>query len=214
MSDRSSPTIRAAKDGPFEVSGLSSIRNANGDEVRCGDSVELCRCGESSDKPFCDYTHVGVGFSSERENPRQLDRERDYVGQQITVHDNRTICCHAEQCVKGLPAVFDGNARPWIMPDAADVPAIIEAINKCPSGALSYSIDGERVVKGDKEAVLTVQNKGAYHIRGAIQLTVEDSDIVPPVKDHYTLCRCGASKNKPFCDGAHHSVGFNDEGVW
>jgi uncharacterized Fe-S cluster protein YjdI len=70
------------------------------------------------------------------------DKRKSYVGKIITIHDNRRICSHAAECVNNLPSVFKLNSRPWIDPGAAEVEEIADTIKKCPSGALSYSING------------------------------------------------------------------------
>ena len=84
-------------------------------------------------------------------------------------------------------------------------------IRKCPSGALSYSIEGVEAPPAGGPPMITVTNDGPYTITGRVELVgVEFGDGAS--KDHYTLCRCGASKNKPFCDGSHWSIGFKDPG--
>ena len=106
-------------------------------------------------------------------------------------------------------AVFRMRQEPWIDPDGTSVEEIIETIKKCPSGALSYSIDDVEHLDKDRAPMVTVTNDGPYSVTGGIEL------IGVPFgegasTEHYTLCRCGASKNKPFCDGSHWGVGFKD----
>ena len=100
------------------------------------------------------------------------DKRKNYVGKGITIHDNRKICSHAAECVNNLPSVFKLNARPWINPDAAETKEeIVNTIKKCPSGALSYSIDGiEYRDHNETKPIITVSKGGPYHITGGIDL--------------------------------------------
>jgi hypothetical protein len=88
---------------------------------------------------------------------------------------------------------------------------VINTVRKCPSGALSYSVDGVEYrdpADGGKPQVRVIKN-GPYHVTGGIEL-VGAKWAQGASKEHYTLCRCGASKNKPFCDGMHREAGFTD----
>ena len=128
----------------------------------------------------------------------------------ITIHDNRKICCHAAECVENLSQVFRKNEKPWIQPDSGKPDEIIELIKKCPSGSLSYSVDGEKQTDFDENPCITVSKNGPLLVKGGIELSgVEFEDGVS--REHFTLCRCGASKNKPFCDGEHVGINFQDE---
>ena len=101
------------------------------------------------------------------------------------------------------------HAEPWIDPDGASVAEIIATIEKCPSGALSYARDGVEAPPPRREPMVTVTNDGPYAVTGGIELVgVPFGDGAS--REHYTLCRCGGSKNKPFCDGTHWSIGFKD----
>jgi hypothetical protein len=102
------------------------------------------------------------------------------------------------------------KTEPWIDPDGAQVEEIIEAVKRCPSGALSYSIDGVERRDQDRESMITVSKDGPYLVTGRVELEGE-SRAEGASEEHYTLCRCGASKNKPFCDGTHWYVKFTDD---
>jgi hypothetical protein len=104
------------------------------------------------------------------------------------------------------------DARPWINPDAEESEQIIKIIEKCPSGALSYSIDGiEYRDQNERKPMVTVLKDGPYAITGGIDLIGNDIQFAEGFsKEHYTLCRCGASNNKPFCDGTHRTISFKD----
>lgn len=172
--------------------------------------VALCRCGGSSNKPFCDGTHGTNGFSDANLAHGAHDKRDNYRGKHITIHDNRGICAHAGACTDNLSSVFKMGNEPWIDPDGAAVAEIIKTIQKCPSGALSYSIDGVEHRDQDREPMVTVTKDGPYAITGAIGL-IDQALAQGASSEHYTLCRCGASKNKPFCDGSHWRVGFKDD---
>jgi hypothetical protein len=105
--------------------------------------------------------------------------------------------------------VFLYGKEPWIDADGASVQEIIDTVRKCPSGALSYAIDGVEGAAPPREEMVTVTDNGPYAVTGGVELMgVEFGDGAS--KEHYTLCRCGASKNKPFCDGSHWEVRFRD----
>jgi CDGSH-type Zn-finger protein/uncharacterized Fe-S cluster protein YjdI len=228
------PKIMPLPNGPYYLLNdmkpkiVENIQNSKGEPLSTVTGVALCRCGASKNKPFCDGTHATIGFSSEnkgtekdgsREEKNKVikDKRKDYVGNKITVHDNRRICSHAAECVNNLASVFRLNARPWINPDAANVEEVINTIRKCPSGALSYSIDGiEHRDQNDRNPMVTVSKDGPYLITGGIELIGGDANNTIQFgdgasKEHYTLCRCGASNNKPFCDGMHEVINFKDD---
>ncbi|MGH7884661.1 MAG: CDGSH iron-sulfur domain-containing protein [Thermodesulfobacteriota bacterium] len=202
--------INVLEDGPFIVDNLPKLLNSKGNEIEIDEKIALCRCGASSNKPFCDGSHKKDGFKGKRENNASLKKERAYVGKEITIHDNRTICCHAGECVSNLNAVFDINSNPWINPDNAAQDEVIDVIKKCPSGALSYTINDLQTRDFERSSEINISKNGPYNVVGNIEISVSD-DLQPPSKDHYTLCRCGASKNKPYCDGSHSNINFVDE---
>lgn len=204
------PVIELRPDGPYVVKGLERLTNSKGDSLPVKPVMALCRCGGSANKPFCDGTHAKNGFSGARLGGGPKDRRRDHVGKRITIHDNRALCAHAGHCTEGLAAVFNSERRPWIDADGATVAEIIVAVRRCPSGALSYSIDGIEHRDQAGEAAIAVTKDGPYAVTGGAEL-VEVAMGEGASREHFTLCRCGASKNKPFCDGSHWDAGFRDE---
>lgn len=211
------PKIACLPNGPYYLIAETAavevpyLRRADGSACAVTRGVALCRCGGSENKPFCDGTHGTRRFSDQRTADQTQDRRVSYAGKRITIHDNRAICAHAGFCTDGLKSVFRMNQEPWIDPDGAGAQEIIDTIRKCPSGALSYSIDGVEHRDQAREPMVTVTDDGPYAITGGVELAG-----VPfgegASSEHYTLCRCGASKNKPFCDGSHWSAGFRDPG--
>lgn len=190
------PTIECKPNGPYVVKGLEGFEKA------------LCRCGGSATKPFCDGTHRKNGFAAPGAGGTAGKRD-DYHGRKITVHDNRAICAHAGHCTDGLAAVFKNGAEPWIAPDGAAAETIIQAVRSCPSGALSYSTDGVEQRDPSRPAGITVTKDGPYAVVGGVELNGQRW-AEGASSEHYTLCRCGGSKNKPFCDGSHWNIGFKD----
>jgi CDGSH-type Zn-finger protein len=209
------PTIACRPNGPYVLTNPAApespanLHRPGGEPLASTPAVFLCRCGGSKNKPFCDGTHKTNGFSDAREADPAKNRRKTYAGQAITVFDNRAICAHAGFCTDGLKEVFREEGRPWIDPDAAAVERVIATIEKCPSGALSYAINAIESKRSERPPEVLVSDNGPYDVSGGIELTgVTLGDGAPA--DHYTLCRCGASKNKPFCDGSHWKVGFRD----
>jgi CDGSH-type Zn-finger protein/uncharacterized Fe-S cluster protein YjdI len=203
------PVIECAPDGPYLVKNLVRLRNSRGENLATKPVAALCRCGRSSTKPYCDGTHKTVGFSGARGKGGGAPRA-SYAGRRLTIHDNRGICAHAGYCTEGVRAVFASGREPWIDPDGASVEKIIAVIEQCPSGALSYSLDGIEHRDQARAPSITVTESGPYAVVGGAQLV--GAEITRGAStEHFTLCRCGASKNKPFCDGSHWDIGFKDE---
>jgi CDGSH-type Zn-finger protein len=209
VSEKNSPRIQPAKDGPYLVEGLDDLRNRKGD-VETRPKMALCRCGESKSKPFCDGTHARIGFSSDKLEGRVPDQRDDYEGPEITIHDNRGICAHAGKCTDGLPSVFRLRQEPWIDPAAASGRQISEVVRTCPSGALSYSVDGQEHRDRDAEPSIFIAPNGPYVVTGGPEL-LDTERGEGASTEHFALCRCGGSKNKPFCDGTHWHKKFVDE---
>ena len=204
MSD-SRPQITPIKDGPLRVQGLKRLETKDG-PIECESAIALCRCGRSENKPFCDGTHAKIGFESKKMGGPNPDRRDEYVGKQVTIHDNRSICAHAGFCTDGLPSVFRMTQEPWIDPDCDTVQKIIETVESCPSGALSYSIDGvEKRDDEERPPSVFVAPSGPYALKGSCKLSDTEWGVEAST-EHFDLCRCGGSKNKPFCDGAHWTV--------
>lgn len=202
--------IECNKNGPYLVRNVMRLQNSMGEEIPTKKVMALCRCGGSVSKPFCDGTHAKIGFSGEKPTHGGLNKRDNYHGKGITVHDNRGICSHAGFCTDNLPSVFKLRIEPWIDPDGAEVEEIINTVRKCPSGALSYTIDNVEVKQQDREPMIKISKDGPYYITGGIELKDEPMGEGAS-KEHYTLCRCGGSKNRPFCDGTHWNIRFTDE---
>ncbi|GJQ62735.1 MAG: hypothetical protein SCALA702_17880 [Melioribacteraceae bacterium] len=194
------------KDGPLLLVNAEFIFGKNGEKIEAKEKSFLCRCGASSNKPFCDGTHNKTGYSSDREQTRSNDYYKTYEGKEIIINDNRTICSHAAVCVSKLAEVFDVENRPWINADGATAEKIKEVIKKCPSGALTFVEKDKVVTEWSENETVSFEKNGPYLFQGGIEI---ENDPQPPVNDHYVICRCGKSKNKPYCDGNHHNYKFD-----
>ena len=204
---KSKPEIRVSKNGPLVVEGLEGILGQKGETLASSERVALCRCGKSRSKPFCDGAHAKVGFQDKKLTGRLPDHVDNYPGKKITIHDNRGICSHAGFCTDRLKEVFRMGIEPWIDPDGAGVEKIVEIVRMCPSGALSYTIEEERHTAFETNPALKLDEDGPITVKGGIRLV--DVDKGQGASDeHYALCRCGGSKNKPFCDGTHWYINF------
>ena len=209
------PKLAALPNGPYylfastEATPVAHLQRSSGVQCSTARGVALCRCGGSNNKPFCDGTHSSNGFTSANTADATKNRREVFAGKGITVFDNRAICAHAGVCTDNLKTVFLYGKEPWIDADGASVQEVIDTIRRCPSGALSYDINGVQLAPPRREPMVTVTDNGPYAITGGMELmNVEFGDGAS--KEHYTLCRCGASKNKPFCDGSHWAINFRD----
>jgi CDGSH-type Zn-finger protein len=204
------PKIEPVKNGPHKVERLEKFRNSRDKDITVRPTMILCRCGESNNKPFCDGIHMQSGFTDGKEPDRVQDKMDHYEGKAITIHDNRGVCSHRGFCTDNLPTVFRMDKEPWIDPDGGEADEVARVIEMCPSGALSYTRDGELHKDLDREPAIIVSKDGPYDVQGGVEF-VDAEGNTPESKEHYTLCRCGHSKNKPFCSGQHWYVNFKDE---
>jgi len=210
MANQKKAKIEATKNGPLMATDISCFKTSKEETVKTSSPMALCRCGGSKRKPFCDGTHFKIGFNSDKLAGRQPDRVDDYQGTEITIHDNRGVCSHAGYCTDNLASVFRMRQEPWIDPNGAKVEEIIRVVRMCPSGALSFTINGKKHDSLERESSIKLSKDGPYKVAGGISL-IDSAGSNPQSSEHYTLCRCGGSKNKPFCDGTHWYIKFKDE---
>lgn len=132
--------------------------------------------------------------------------KRVYENDQIKVFWDSDKCIHVGNCTAGLPGVFNVQRRPWVDINAAAPEEIRRAVDTCPTGALSYEIVGEIT---DETATIRVLKDGPFKVSGKCRLLTDDGEEIEAGKV-FALCRCGASKKMPFCDGVHLRIGFKD----
>jgi len=140
-----------------------------------------------------------------------LPARRTYRGTNIEVSFDLAQCVHIGECLRGSPETFALGRRPWISPDAASPDDVADVIQRCPSGALQYRrLDGGPDEEEADPPSLTPLRNGPLLVRGRIEVRREDgtTETMPRA----TLCRCGASANKPFCDNSHLRIGFRAPG--
>ncbi|HEY8764553.1 MAG TPA: CDGSH iron-sulfur domain-containing protein [Solirubrobacteraceae bacterium] len=214
------PMIQSAEDGPYLLTNINGLTDWLGVAVDCTPQAALCRCGASEVKPWCDGSHAQIGFHAVKADDRVPDQLEQYHGIRITIADNRGTCAHSGFCTDRLPSVFRTDQEPFVAPTGGRVDEIIRAGRDCPSGALSATTDGEDPVgRSDQQRppAIEVSRDGPYRVTG--NLTLLDSDGRPEPRnegaslEHYSLCRCGKSQNKPFCSGMHWYVEFRDPPV-
>ena len=135
------------------------------------------------------------------------EKIKEYESADLTVVWKPEKCIHSENCFKGLPEVFDPGARPWVNVNGAEGQRIKAAIDRCPSGALSYKSVKSGDVEIKEEQIVEVVQNGPLMVYGNIK--VKNHDGVETSKHRTTaFCRCGASSNKPYCDGSHKTIDF------
>jgi uncharacterized Fe-S cluster protein YjdI len=137
---------------------------------------------------------------------------KKYSNGEITIIWKPTVCIHSTLCwkgEKGLRDVFNPAEKPWIKPQGAATHAIIQRVNQCPSGALSFYYNAEEESKDQiyTESVIEIMQNGPLLIYGNIMVKHSDGEELK--KNKVTaFCRCGQSSNKPYCDGTHAKTGF------
>ena len=137
--------------------------------------------------------------------PKRLHK---YTWEKIDVTYDAARCIHAAECLRRLPTVFDRSKRPWVQADNESADNVAATILACPSGALHYT----RKDGGEAEAIpehntIRLARNGPLRLRGDITILNSAGEVI--LHDtRVTLCRCGASSNKPFCDNSHRAVGF------
>jgi uncharacterized Fe-S cluster protein YjdI/CDGSH-type Zn-finger protein len=133
---------------------------------------------------------------------------REYRTEQIVVAWEPRLCIHTGHCVRGLPAVFDPQARPWVALDAATADEVAAVVQRCPTGALHFRrLDGGPQEPVPERTTITERPNGPLFVRGNIQIVGQAGQVIRE-DTRVALCRCGHSGNKPFCDGSHRQAGF------
>ncbi len=221
--------IKVLKDGPYEVCGgltlnKESIVIGKDNEPEkwkeCGqfpgqDTYYLCRCGKSKNKPFCDSSHVKSGFNGTEtcKTGRYLDKIEVTECPDLNLTYSETYCITARFCHRGLGAwAYADDSLNLISRKAA-----IEESCNCPSGALvAWNKTLNKPIEPNLAKSLSlIENcasgtSGPIWVKGGISIESADGKSYE-VRNRATLCRCGASRNKPFCDGAHIEAGFKAE---
>ena len=228
------PKVTVTKDGPYLVSGnppivqKKQISSEHGEPmtwqtnetVETGDrpTVALCRCGGSSNKPFCDGTHVLYGFDGTEKSATNTFEEHKIVHEGTTgivIKRDYSLCAESGFCGHRLANIQKLAQQTDDSIVRAQVMAMIE---RCPSGSYTYALDDN---SADIEpnlppqvAITTEMTSegpiaGPLWVTGNIPIERSDGETVEP-RNRVTLCRCGQSKNKPFCDGTHRGQNIQE----
>jgi CDGSH-type Zn-finger protein/truncated hemoglobin YjbI len=212
-------TVQAARNGPYLVTNVPRVLTHLGEKLPAPPQLAFCRCGGSARKPSCDGSCASNGFTDDKDPNRVPDRRDTYQGEQVTILDNRGLCQHSGFCTDRLPTVFRTSQEPFVAPSGGRMDEIIRAVRDCPSGALSFGVYGtearsEADRDNTREPAIEITKDGPYRITGGIELSDADGKPMPrnvgASLEHYALCRCGHSQNKPYCSGMHWYVGFRD----
>ncbi|MFA5992754.1 MAG: CDGSH iron-sulfur domain-containing protein [Candidatus Pacearchaeota archaeon] len=219
--------ITVSKDGPYIVTGKVpliekiTLVDKNGDPIKWKTGKQLskrnctlCRCGHSNNKPFCDSTHLKINFNGkEIENKKYKDMALPTNGPELTLMDAKELCSNAGFCYRvGGTWNLTGNSNYKKSKKLA-----IQQACDCPSGRLViYDKKSKKEIEPKFKptiGIIEIPHKnlsGPIWVMGRIPI-VSSNGKEYEIRNRVTLCRCGASKNKPFCDGAHVSIGFLDK---
>jgi uncharacterized Fe-S cluster protein YjdI len=137
--------------------------------------------------------------------------KKSYTNGEVTVFWEPDLCNHAAICFRSLPNVFKPGHRPWIDLKGASNEEIIKTVKRCPTKALYYELNDKPMEskKEEPKTIITILQDGPYLIDGSFKVIDNDGNEVI-CDDGIALCRCGASKKKPFCDGEHTDINFKD----
>ena len=136
-----------------------------------------------------------------------------YTCETATVSWTGKLCIHIGECGRADGDLFVGGRKPWCQPDLASDDETEEVVLRCPTGALSVKFaDGSRVEQAPAINSIQVAYNGPLFVRGDLQIDDAPTDV-PGLKFRAALCRCGASKNKPYCDNSHLDANFRDYGA-
>jgi CDGSH-type Zn-finger protein len=228
-------SVVISRDGPYIVSGDAALSeeiiaaNTGGESIKWqrGKAYDspakyaLCRCGRSSKAPFCDGTHARAGFNGTETAPRTPYAAQAFVfdGPVLSLMDARHLCADARFC--------DPNGKVWNQVARTDDPAVramfLSQVHNCPAGRLIAfnKVAGKTIEPHAPLAIGLIEDpvegcSGPIWLRGGVALISADGRQYE-VRNNMTVCRCGASKNKPFCDGSRsdfaqrrmHSRKFN-----
>ncbi|WP_161881719.1 (4Fe-4S)-binding protein [Deinococcus alpinitundrae] len=140
--------------------------------------------------------------------PPAPDWGRAYSAPDLTVYYAKARCIHFAACIRGLPQVFNTAARPWIQADAAPAEQVAEVVRRCPTGALHYTLNSGPTESAGPTRI-EVRANGPLFVRGELLIAAPQGSVH---ETRAALCRCGASQNKPYCDGSHRQSGFEAAG--
>jgi CDGSH-type Zn-finger protein/uncharacterized Fe-S cluster protein YjdI len=140
-----------------------------------------------------------------------MGRTFDYDGEGIVVTWDRKLCIHVGECGRASGDLFVAKRKPWCQPDLVGIGDTVAVVERCPTGALTYAREDGEVETAPESNRCVVANHGPLYLTG--DLDIDGGEDLPGTKFRAALCRCGASKNKPFCDNSHEPLKFQDRGA-
>lgn len=182
--------------GPLKISGAPSTRYC-GEHLEVEGDLFLCRCGDSSNAPYCDGTHKRKGFVGSPPEERE-EEVRTWEGRSIRTFFNKTTCMHVFYC-KPLNALREAE----LAGDDAAADEIARVVGLCPSGALSYERKDGPGASPSPDGEVAIDIVAGGEVRVLVPFTINHELHERQPENRATLCRCGLSKNKPWCDGRH-----------
>ncbi len=132
---------------------------------------------------------------------------KEYTKEDLTVIWEPGKCIHSTICANGLSEVFRPKDKPWIQLDKAESDRIKKQIDQCPSGALSYVTSAPTETATSNETEVEVIQNGPLIVKATVKITDKDGNTEIRL-NRSSFCRCGASENKPYCDGSHRKIEF------
>lgn len=222
--------VKVTKNGPYIVSGNLPLCKeiiivgkegepeswSKGEAYPVKETYALCRCGKSKNKPFCDGSHITAKFDGTETASRKgyLKQAEKTSGPALNLTDAESLCAAARFCHRGA------KGGTWDLVEKSDDPKAkqiaIESACNCPSGRLVvWKKDTEQPIEPQLEASVCLvedpqtKSSGPIRLKGEVELECADGSNYE-TRNRVTLCRCGKSKNKPFCDGTHIKAKFSD----
>lgn len=219
MKTNNSPKIKISINGPYEVTGSVPLNQLRFVPDREGASTKyeevqkfilqeiyhLCRCGKSKNKPFCDGSHLNGFDGQETASHQTYDQMAGLIkGNYIDMLDAESLCAVARFC--------DTNGSTWNLVEESKSDRtneiVIQQCCDCPSGRLTAVTKEGRRIEPDLPQEISILEDIAAKVHGPLWvksgIPIEDANgQIYPVRNRVTLCRCGRSRNKPFCDAQH-----------
>ena len=218
--------IQVLKNGPYLVTGniplyYMTIDRVDGDyiyinqeKILTKETYILCRCGESKKEPFCDNKHIDIDFNGSLTAPLSLNncKFKTYEGERLLLKDFTELCSYARHC-------HSKNSDIWKEVLNNNDESAIKLMNNCPSGRLILidKTTNKTIEPHLEPSIVLLQDplngcSGPIWVRGSINVFDEDGNLYEP-RNRITLCRCGSSNNKPFCDSKHVDIRFRDNKI-
>jgi CDGSH-type Zn-finger protein len=221
--------VLVSKDGPYVITGHvplakqtictdadgGSEKWKEGETYPTREQYALCRCGRSKKKPFCDGNHAKIGFDGTETASREpyLNQAKVFDGPRFRLTDVESLCAFGRFC--------DPNGKVWNQVTRTDEPetlaSFIRQVENCPAGRLvawdkatGKSLERELPISIGLVEDPAEECSGPIWLQGGIKVVSADG-FEYEIRNRVTLCRCGQSNNKPFCDGAHASINFHSE---